>query len=294
VDDESFPQVDLPLILPDELEPEPERTLAAAPPPPPPSPRRPGPPPVPAPPPVAAAVLLSDDDGAADTAALSRAEPVLTETMAELFVKQGHPEDALRVYRALLVQRPGDARLRARIAAISGGGKPMSGQTVQAFLRAILAGRPGMPAPSASVPAASSLDSAFAETLGEAEPVPGEPSHAAEDTISLDAVFGDDGGRASMPAQAPPAAAAPVERPSPAPAPEPQVSATQTGGFSFDEFFGSSAARNPGSAPSPSAPAAPAEPKQPARPSSPRGKPPMMEEEGDLDQFQAWLKGLKT
>src|SRR2546422_10584577 len=43
-----------------------------------------------------AAVVLSDDDGAADTAALSRAEPVLTETMADLYLKQGHPEDALR------------------------------------------------------------------------------------------------------------------------------------------------------------------------------------------------------
>src|SRR5256885_13065169 len=40
-----------------------------------------------------AAVRLSDDDGAADTATLSRAEPVLTETMAELYLRQGRSEE---------------------------------------------------------------------------------------------------------------------------------------------------------------------------------------------------------
>src|SRR2546429_783417 len=68
-----------------------------------------------------AAVVLSDDDGAADTAALSRAEPVLTETMADLYLKQGHSEEALRVYQALLAQRPDDVRLHARVAALSPG-----------------------------------------------------------------------------------------------------------------------------------------------------------------------------
>src|SRR2546428_235705 len=58
------------------------------------------------PPPPPAAVALSDDDGAADTATLSRAEPVLTETMAELYLRQGHEEEALHVYEALLAKRP--------------------------------------------------------------------------------------------------------------------------------------------------------------------------------------------
>src|SRR5207248_8863597 len=77
------PTIDLPLIMPDDV------TEAAPPPPAPPFPAA-SPPPA-APPP--AAVVLSDDDGAADTAALSRAEPVLTETMAELYLRQGHQED---------------------------------------------------------------------------------------------------------------------------------------------------------------------------------------------------------
>src|SRR5581483_7258305 len=112
--EDELPTVDLPLIMPDDV-------VAAAPAPAPapaPEPRAPARPEPPA------AVRLSDDDGAADTAALSRAEPVLTETMAELYLRQGHREDALRVYRALLGGRPGDARLRAVIEALEAGTVP--------------------------------------------------------------------------------------------------------------------------------------------------------------------------
>ncbi|HEX4574399.1 MAG TPA: tetratricopeptide repeat protein, partial [Gemmatimonadales bacterium] len=138
--EEDIGTIDLPLIMPDDVTP---AHVAA------PSPRAewaspPPPPPPPAPPP--AAVALSDDDGAADTTALSQAEPVLTETMAELYMRQGHQEDALRVYQALLAERPGDARLRARVQALSPGGKHApawtSGESLPTFLRRILAGQP--------------------------------------------------------------------------------------------------------------------------------------------------------
>ncbi len=43
-------------------------------------------------------------------------DPFATETMAELYRSQGHRDEALRVYRQLLVQRPNDAGLEARIA----------------------------------------------------------------------------------------------------------------------------------------------------------------------------------
>src|SRR5256884_6579889 len=92
------------------------------------------------------AVTLSDDDGAADTAALSRAEPVVTETMAELYLRQGHRDEALRVYQALLAQRPGDQRLRARVAGLASGDSRASGAetggAVPTFLRRLLAGPP--------------------------------------------------------------------------------------------------------------------------------------------------------
>lgn len=45
--------------------------------------------------------------------------PFVTETMAELYLHQGHAEDALRVYRALLEQRPDDLRLQEKIAALT-------------------------------------------------------------------------------------------------------------------------------------------------------------------------------
>ena len=50
--------------------------------------------------------------------------PFVTETMAELYLQQGHREEALRVYRALLEQRPGDAPLQAKVASLEAEFKP--------------------------------------------------------------------------------------------------------------------------------------------------------------------------
>ena len=113
-------------------------------------------------------------------------------------------------------------------------------------------------------------------------PPPGSPSRPAADSLSLDAVFGEDASRASQSrVEAPPAA---VEPP-PAPAPGPSAK----GGFSFDEFFGAGGGPAPeaASAPAPAAPAPRASTRQ-SRPAAP------VEDAGDLDQFQAWLKGLKS
>ena len=271
------PKIDLPLIMPDEV-PEAAGVVAEeAPPAPPPGAVGAQPP---------AAVVLSDDDGAADTAALSRAEPVLTETMAELYLRQGHQEDALRVYQALLAKRPADARLRGRVESLTGGGTTdggrETGETVQVFLKRILAGRPGVPAPQPSgPPARSPLDDAFAIAHSDAEPSsvpdvvsPGEATRPATDSISLDQVFGDEGSGSSsvVPEPAPP---------TPSPAPQ------ETGGFSFDQFFSST------EPPAGGGEVAPASPQPPARSSGGRLRPPV-EDEGDLDQFQAWLRGLKS
>jgi len=214
--------------------------------------------------------------------ALSRAEPVLTETMADLYLKQGHSEEALRVYQALLAQRPDDVRLHARVAALSpgklGSGGRGTGESVPTFLRRILAGRPQE--------AVSSLERAFAVAAPEVSPhrddaTLGEVSRPTEDTISLDQVFGDEGLRAPPPV-AEPAASHPTSSAAPPAAP------SETGGFSFDQFFGASGAR-PQDAATPSGGAPPGT----ARPSGPKPRPPL-EDEGDLDQFQAWLKGLKS
>jgi tetratricopeptide (TPR) repeat protein len=301
--EESLSPVDLPLIMPDDLPARSSRPSASVPEPPqPPRPRAS----------IPAAVALSDDDGAADTAALSRAEPVLTETMAELYLKQGHQHDALRVYQALLAQRPGDAGLQRKVDQLSGGGHRRrgaaggtggSGVSAQSFLRGVFAGRgaaampppdpaPAPPPPSSSAP--TTLEAAF-ETAPETEeslgPAPGHPTHPADDHISLDSVFGEDASRRSGPGgevAGPQDAAGGGEgggagdvKGSPAGG----GAAGAGGGFSFDQFFGGGAGGTPASA-------AAAEPRQPARASGRTQRPP--ENEGELDQFQQWLKKLKS
>ena len=48
-------------------------------------------------------------------------EPVVTQTMAEVYVKQGLIDSALKVYRELLAQRPEDPELLSRIAELESG-----------------------------------------------------------------------------------------------------------------------------------------------------------------------------
>ena len=277
------PMTDLPLILPDDV-PAPaaraydrgaHRETAA-----------PAPAASYAPPPME----LPDDDGAADTATLSQAEPVLTETMAELYLQQGHREDALRVYEALAAQRPHDARLRQKVAElVSPRLRPSErGQSAGTFLKGILSARPGAPPPPAQPPepAPSPARRPAAEPVASLDPGPdhaaregppsdaghGNPTRPASDAISLDSVFGDEGGRGSIPALPDKAS----EKPGKLPA--------ASGGFSFDDFFGTSStpAEGSGKDSSPNA--------RPPRSSRTRGAEP----EDDLDQFQAWLKSLKA
>jgi len=259
--DESLPQVDLPLIMPDD-----EMKRPA---PPPPAPRPPPPPP---PAPQAKARVPSDDDGAADTATLSRAEPVLTETMAELYLKQGHQQDALRVYQALLAQRPNDPKLKSKVEQLSPGRKKGSGVSAQAFLKGIWSGR-GAPSPPPSP--APVEHSTLAAAFDVADPSPGEPSRPAQDHISLDSVFGEEAVRRS---NAQPSSAAPE--------------GAQTSGFSFDEFFagGKEGAATSGPAPDTASAKTPAA--GGGRSSGRSQRPP--EDEAEADQFQQWLKKLKS
>lgn len=300
--DEALPKVDLPLIMPGEplatgeVGAEVRAKQTPAPPKPPAPPPPPPPPPPSAAPRVPAAVALSDDDGAADTATLSRAEPVLTETMAELYLKQGHEQDALRVYQALLAQRPNDARLRSKVEQLSPGGKKRSGISARGFLKNILSGRAGAAAP--AVPQ-STLSAAF-DVAGPGGAGLGEPSHPAQDTISLDSVFGEEaarrapatgtsgtGGAGGTGRTAGKGAAQPAA---------PAADAPKTGGFSFDEFFagGKPAQAEPAGASEskPGATSADAPPKTPGRTSGRNQRP--AEDEADADQFQQWLKKLKS
>jgi tetratricopeptide (TPR) repeat protein len=274
--DDSLPKVDLPLIMPDE-------TAGQA--------SKPVPPPLPVPPPPPAprkpaAVALSDDDGAADTATLSQAEPVLTETMAELYLKQGHQQDALRVYQALLARRPNDTKLRSKIEQLMHGGKKRSGVSARGFLKGILSGRG---APAAPPEHQSTLAAAF-DVAG--PPPGGEPSHPAHDTISLDSVFGEEAAK-----RGPAGGGTGKTGGTSAKLPEaPAAEGGQAGGFSFDEFFAGGkppAGQERASAPSdPTSDSTPAAGKTPGRTSGRTPRP--TEDEADADQFQQWLKKLKS
>ncbi|HEU4588867.1 MAG TPA: hypothetical protein VFS11_09480, partial [Gemmatimonadales bacterium] len=196
---------------------------------------------------------------------------VVTETMAEVYLRQGHVIEALAVYRELSRRSPNDLGLRNRIAelelraAMARGGRrayaasETGGQSVAAFLRSILAARPaavGGPrwaqaagtSEGTSTPAGSG---AGAGSSAEAPADAGAPTRPAGDPLSLGSVFGEE----------PPAAAPAMPEAKPA------------AGVSYDEFFGAPRAPSSGGARSNPAPSA-------------KG-------DDDLDQFHTWLQGLK-
>ncbi|MGE5092851.1 MAG: tetratricopeptide repeat protein [Bacillota bacterium] len=198
--------------------------------------------------------------------AVAALEPdlVVTESMAELYLRQGHLQEALTIYRELFLRNPEDLRLREKVdeletaeaeaesapaRAESWSAVATGGQSVASLFRELLAARPaGAPAtPRRESTAASGAESptAVAPSAGE-----GEPTRPADDHLSLSAIFGDD----SSPV--------PPAMPSNAPPPSPD-------GISFDAFFDSAA------------------------PAEPAVRRPAAREDDDLDQFHAWLQNLK-
>jgi tetratricopeptide (TPR) repeat protein len=102
------------------------------------------------------------------------AQAFVTETMADLYLQQGHPESALEIYHKLVSQRPEDARLRARMRVIERqvqrqGAAPSvvatavaEGMNIREFLAGIVVRRP-------TATAASAVDSARREAERQVE-----------------------------------------------------------------------------------------------------------------------------
>jgi hypothetical protein len=187
--------------------------------------------------------------------------PLVTETMGDLYLRQGFRSEAADVYRSVLAQRPGDAGLRAKLAALEAPPPTLSaaalgGESVRVWLRRLASMRVGVPvpAPAGEVPAGPSpLEEAFAAPEPPAEPA-GEPTHQAGDAFTLDAIFG---GQARTSLAAPPEAAPPP-----------------SAGTSFDEFFGTPAEQDS------------------VRPDA-GAPPPVPASDDDIGSFNAWLRGLK-
>jgi tetratricopeptide (TPR) repeat protein len=189
------------------------------------------------------------------------ADLVVTESMAELFLRQGHRAEALRVYRELYRRDRANLGLREKVdeletalaAEVAAGpaAEPYTAaeasDSVAAFLSGILAARPADPPPGwseAATPAPLSAEAPQAAPPGEAA-----PTRPASDHLSLSAVFGEEG--------------------SPVPPATPGTTVASDDGISFDAFFGGDQA---GGAPR-------------ARSAS--------REDDDLDQFHTWLQNLK-
>ena len=176
-------------------------------------------------------------------------ELVITETMAEIFLRQGHKPLALAVYAQLAERDPGNPRLAAAMARLKEDLSPPAptasysaaetgGESVGSFLARVLAVEPPPAAPGFPPPA---IEPATA----------GAPTRPAAESLSLSAIFGEEPGRS--PVLTAPAGAAEGEESGP----------------SFDEFFGG-LAEGPG-----------------VRGAAGGGA------EEDLEQFNAWLRGLK-
>jgi tetratricopeptide (TPR) repeat protein len=224
-----------------------------------------GPEPLPTPEPEAA-VLGSRESAAEpeDAAAIAEPELVVTETMAEVFLRQGHIAEAITVYRELVQRGPGTEHLHGRLADLESrlvaaaappprpayAARDTGGQSVAAFFQMLLQARPEDPAPRwPARPEASA-------TAPEPPPEEAPATRPAGEPLSLGSVFGDE----------PPAVAPAVGRPS--------GETAAPGAGSFDDFFG-------------------APPRKPAAAQPPSAAAPQGRSGDDLDQFHAWLQSLK-
>lgn len=212
----------------------------------------------------------------------------VTEAMGELLEQQGLHAQAADVYRTLLADRPGDARLSQRLAAVEAQVAP-TGWSAREWLQQVAAVRlptGGVPGEAYDPPVASPMtDAPMADAptadVPSFEPPVAEPALAAVGAGSLEALFGaptnpaDEAAAVALAALFDEAAAIPGAPTTPAgdelslkavfeppAAPAPRTSAA----FSFDQFFAA--------APKAATPA-------------PGGG------DAELAEFTRWLDGLK-
>ncbi len=118
------------------------------------------------------------DDRAAVAGVEAEPELVVTETMAEVFLRQGHRELALAVYLQLAGRTPDDRRIRDAIGRLEAELKP--------------AGAPSLPAFAAVLTGGTSVRSFFEQLLSGSRPRGADAQ--LPPGLSLGAVFGEDAG----------------------------------------------------------------------------------------------------
>lgn len=196
-----------------------------------------------------------------EPSATEEPELVVTETMAEIFLRQGHRELARAVYTQLALRDPDNERIAAaltRLAPEPSSAPAPAPEPIQRFAASETGGRSvaellqSLLSATRPTPASAIHPPAFESP----KRVTGEPTRPAQESLSLSAVFGEE----SSPA---------------APAGAPREAAT--GEPSFDEFFA------PATGPA-------ADSELPRDPDSGAMSAQVPE---DLEQFNAWLRGLK-
>jgi hypothetical protein len=210
-------------------------------------------------------------------------EPIVTETVAELYLQQGLTDRAMAVYRTLGARRPDDRALHERIARLEAEFAPAARRTAREWLAALAArqlSRRMPPAGTASV-TTSEPEGGLASIFGGAADASDETaaqrwSDAYGDTAEQGATGdlfgavafgeGENATRVATPANA-------------APRVTPAVATAVNAGFSFDQFF--TPPVTPESDPGTQSPDAHTAP-DPAAPAE------------DLAHFAAWLRGLAS
>jgi hypothetical protein len=240
----------------------------------------------------------------------------VTETMAELYLKQGLRPEALSVYEQLSTAAPGDERLAARVASLRAELADLakaSGPRVRDFFASFAVRRPGERSVASAPPANDDFGGNYTDefpTPPSSRAVPPSPEQAVEPTPSasaegiverpggsIDALFGNrpigsvEDSAASALAQAfgtesdaTPLAGNPTR---PASGELTLDSVFRDGsrgtpnaqGFSFDQFFSQNVEGEKTSGNASQEPSA--------------GREPAERSEDDIEQFNSWLQGLK-
>lgn len=247
-------------------------------------------------------------------------EPVVTESMAELYASQGHLSAALDVYRQLAEREPGETRYAERIVELemfAGGSALPEAPVAEAPRISAPVAAPASPATwdarsTGGKPVGSWLNEIFAEALPREAPAAveppapeammpepvmpepvalEEPEPVVEASAPLPLIMPPEDAPAAPPEAAPPVAQGQPTRPASGGFSlntvfgDERPGAPVKQGGSFDDFFGAPAAPavTPPAAPSGGTPA----------PRSTRPTNPAPPAEDDLSSFQDWLKGLK-
>lgn len=236
--------------------------------------------------------------------AVMEPEPVVTESMAELYAAQGHLADALDVYRQLAARDPGEPRYQERMVELEmyvGGGQPVAPAPIPVIAPAapVAVAAPAPRAAGSGESVGTWLANVFAESLPGKTPVAESPEMAPTPVAEPEPIV-----MAPEPEPAPVAEELPVhdlasEAALPPAPPRGEPTRPASGAFSlsnvfeapkpaaggsFDDFFGGGAA--------PAQPSAPKAPDAtPARSTRPSGAQPPTDD--DVASFQDWLKGLK-